>query len=85
MVDIFSRVCVTMDVLADVSAGVITNMLVDALDINVLSATTATLEVAMPVQLRGPMWFCWAEFSCWPMAVLDCDRVLQARMPSYHV
>ena len=49
MLNIFSRVCVTMDVLADVSAGVITNMLVDALDINVLSATTAALEVVVPV------------------------------------
>ena len=41
------------------------------------------VKFVMPEALTGLS--CWAAFDCLAMAGLDCARVLQAWMPSYHV
>ena len=54
-------------------------------DVNVLSAAMTALEFTISPSLEATLSFCCAALTCWPMADLGCDRVLQAWMPSYHV
>ncbi len=74
-------------VLAGVMIGVVLGIGVEVLadvNVNVCAAVmTALVEFPMPTTLEE--FSCWAAFDCWPLAVLNCDRVLQAWMPSYHV
>ena len=41
------------------------------------------LELTMPSPPEESVYFCRSASSCW--SKLACDRVLHARMPSYHV
>ena len=47
---------------------------------NVVAAVTATLELTMTALLEED-----SMAACWAIAVLICDRALQAWMPSNHV
>ena len=92
-VDVLSDVVV--DALIDALAGVLAGVIIDVVfgigvevladvNVNVCAAVmTALVEFPMPTTLEE--FSCWAAFDCWPLAVLNCDRVLQAWMPSYHV
>ena len=78
--------------LARVFAGAIvsavTGVDVDLLagvSVNVVAAVMTALGCTMSASLEEWLFFCWAAFACWPTAVSDCDRALQACMPSYHV
>ena len=64
-----------------VLSGTVVDMLTDV-DANVLSVDITALfffTASALLELEN------AAFSCWPMAVLGCDRALHALMPSYHV
>ena len=75
-----------MDALAVILRADLTNIDVDVLaDVNakVFAGVMTAFDFAMsghPLEFR-----CWATFDCPPMTVLDCGRVLQTWMPSYHV
>ena len=72
---------VVVDALVDVLTGAImvfvpgigVEVLADT-NVNVITSLINALEFAVP-----------KPFGCLPLAVFNCDRVLQARMPSYHV
>ena len=77
-----------MDTMAGVMAVVVISGLsgigVDVLvDVNVNVFAVMTVKFVMPVP--SGEFSCWAAFDCRPIAALDCCRVLQARIPSYHV
>ena len=72
-VGVHVRVNALVRVLTTIGAGILAEV-----DTNVLRLT-------MPAPLERLSAFCSARFSCWPMALLDCDCVLQAWMPSCHV
>ena len=65
---------VMIDALTEVLNGIDVGMLTD---FNAFAAVVTALEFDMPTP--------WTAFGCWPMALLDCGRVLQAWMPSNHV
>ena len=74
-----------MNVLASMIVGVLHGIVVDLLvgvNVNVF-AGAMTMELAIPEPLEELR--SWAALDCRPVAVLTRDRVLQARMPSYHV
>ena len=50
---------------------------------SVFAAVTTALEFAVSIPLE--VFGCCASFDCCPLAVFNCDRVLQTCMPSYHV
>ena len=57
---------------------------------NTFVVAMATLEFPVPTPLEvlsRPLALlgCATPFDCRTLALLDCTRVLQARMPSYHV
>ena len=52
---------------------------------NVVAAVMTALEFTMSTSLEEWLLFCWTTFVCWPAAVLDCHRDLQASIPWYHV
>ena len=85
---------VAVDVLMDAFAGVLAAIRIGVLsaigigglaDVNVINVFTGvmTVEFAMPAPSKG--FRCWAAFACRMTAVLNCARVLQAWIPSYHV
>ena len=84
---------VVNDLLMDAFAGVRATIIfgiVSAIDVFVLVdvninefVVVITVEFVMPAPSEG--FSCGAAIDCRPMAALDCARVLQARMPSYHV
>ena len=94
-VDVLSAavVDVLIDTLTGVSVGVTIGFLLSigvevlaGVNVNVCAAVMADLvELPMPTTLRIEKFSCWAAFDCWPLGALNCDRVLQAWMPSYHV
>ena len=64
----------------------VTRIRADALldvNVNVFAGVMTEIDLVMSA-LKGNFSF-FAAFDCRSMAALDCDRVLQARMPSYHV
>ena len=62
--------------------GIGVGVLVDA-NTNVLAGAITTLEFVISELFNG--FSCSAAFDCWPLALLNCDRALQAWMPSCHV
>ena len=70
---------VIIDVVFDIGVEVLTDV-----DSNVLIAAMTALFV-MAAPWEESMSLCWAPFSWWSTAVLDCDGALQAWIPSYHV
>ena len=78
--------------MGNTSAGVLTGVIVGVLttidaaavlvgvNVNVFAGAMTAFEFAMP----GPLG-CSAAFDCRPMTALDCDSVLHAWIPSYHV
>ena len=87
-VDVMSDVAV--DLLMDTLDGVLTVVLIVGLpgigagalvDVNVNVFTgLMSVKFALPA-----LFICCSAFDCGPMPALDCPRVLQAWMPSYHV
>ena len=87
-VDVMSDVAV--DLLMDTLDGVLTAVLIGGLpgigagalvDVNVNVFTgLMSVKFALPA-----LFICCSAFDCGPMPALDCPRVLQAWMPSYHV
>ena len=78
--------CSIIDVLAELWTGAVNNMLVDVLTIDIRIGVCIVALADMIIDgLEESMRFCWAAFSCWSIALLDCARALQAWMPSYHV
>ena len=72
---------VSVDAVSDISVvGVLLEVIA-----NILELAMTALDFAMPTPRDRSAPFCRATFSCWPMTVLDCDRTLQAWMPSCHV
>ncbi len=71
----------------DALAGMMTDTIIDVVsDIGIdvlVGANVNVFAVAMPAPSEE--FSCWAVFDCRPMALLNCDRVLQARKPSCHV
>ena len=64
----------------------VTSIRADALldvDVNVFAGVMAEVTFVMPAPIDNCS--CLAAFECRSMPALDCDRVLQAWMPSYHV
>ena len=55
------------------------------LDVSVNVFAGVMTEVTFAISASLDNFSCLAAFDCRSMAVLDCDRVLQAWMPSYHV
>ena len=83
MVNMFSGVYVdiTIDFVSDIDVEVLTDA-----NTNLLVTTITNSWFAMSATWEGePMSFCWPAFSCWALNGLDCDRVLQAWIPSCHV
>ena len=77
---------VSINALTDPMIGVMHGSGIDVLaDMNVdsFAAVMAVLEFSISTPLGD--FCCWAAFDCRLVAALDCDRVLQACMPSYHV
>ena len=71
----------TADMGADVFI-VVSNALVDS-DVNALAVPINDLGFAMSETLEE--FRCWSALDCRSMVALNCDHVLQARMPAYHV
>ena len=79
-------VCLSMDTLTDILVGVLPAICIEALSVmnaNVFTVVKTALEfpVSTPLEEFGRC----AAFDWRPLALLDCDRVLQTWMPSYHV
>ena len=75
-----------IDALTDVIIGVMHAIragILDDVNVDSFAAVMAVLEFSISTPLGD--FCCWAAFDCRLMAALDCDRVLQACMPSYHV
>ena len=70
---------VIIDVVLGVGVEVLTDVTVNAC----AAVLTDLVEFPMPTTLEEFSF--WATIDCWPLAVLNCDRILQAWMPSYHV
>ena len=72
----------TTDVVMGALAGLMGGMLAD-----VTIIAEAAVAVAWEFTIPAPLYnfSCCAMFACWPMALLNFVRVLQAWMPSYHV
>ena len=97
MINSFSHPCEVIEGMTDVwdvwvvtgaAVWVLTGIGIDVLadmNVNVLEAMTTALELALLAPWKESIPFAWTAISCWPMALLDCARVLQAWMPSYHV
>ena len=49
-----------------------------SIDVGVLAAAMTALELAISPSLEATLSFCCAALTCWPMADLNWDRVLQA-------
>ena len=83
----------SIDVLAGAVVGPIVGVVLDSIiivllgvgDENVLSAAMTALKFTLWASLEDTLPFCWAALTCRSMTALDCARVLQTRMPSYHV
>ena len=65
-----------MDALTSMTSGVLTEVNDDVLYVNANAGVMTALEFAMSGPLEEVR--CSAAFNFWPMAALDCDRVLQA-------
>ena len=79
---------VVINLLTDIIFGVVTDIGTDVLadeNTNVFAAVMIDLDFTKVTPGDKSMLFCRASFRGWPEAVLDCDRALQAWMPSYHV
>ena len=81
---------VPIDLFVDMSAGVMLGFLpvidIEVLvDVNTNDFTVAMTVLEFPVSIPLEGFSRWAEFDCRPLALLDCARVLQIWMPSYHV
>ena len=85
---------VAVDVLMDAFAGVLAAIRIGVLsaigigalmDVNVINVFTGVMLVEFAMSATSTGFGCWAAFDCRRTAVLNCDRVLQALMPSYHV
>ena len=78
-----------MDAFDDVRAAIIIGALPDIginelLEVNENAfVVVMTVDFAMSTPSKGLSF--GAAIDCWPMALLDCAHLLQARMPSYHV
>ena len=69
-----------INALSEVEVAEFISMLLDVL------AVATALKFIMSTSLEEELLlFCRRAFACWAKAILDCDRALQARMPSYHV
>ena len=78
----------------DVLSGVAVGVLIDALaaidiavlaDVNVINVFTGVMLVEFAMSATSKGFGCWTAFDCRRTAVLNCARVLQAWIPSYHV
>ena len=67
-----------IDILTGVGADMSTEV-----NTKVLAGVMTALEFVISETFKE--FSCWAAFDCWPLALLDCGRVLQIWMPSYHV
>ena len=82
---------VLIDVLTVLLAGgidcVVIGISVEVLaDVHVeVCAAVMTALVELPMPTRVEEFSCWAVFDRWPRDLLNCNHVLQAWMPSYHV
>ena len=74
--------CTLADVMLGVLTGIGIGVLADAEANTFAGAMTAS---DFPLSTSLEEFSSWAAFDCWPLAFLDCGRVLQARIPSYHV
>ena len=100
VVVIVFEVVVSVPYAVDVLAGEVVDVLIDGLSgviIVVVTTLVVTsggggesadanvngLELTMPSPPEESVYFCRSSSSCW--SKLACDRVLHARMPSYHV
>ena len=77
----------------EASFGVIVEALVVGVSVSVgvLSDAYVNVLAAVTIALKAPMPMPQGEFSarvpfgCWCLAVFNCERGLQVRIPSYHV
>ena len=82
-----------MEALAGAMLGVLSGIGVEELadvNTNVFAFRMAALEFPVSTPLKEfsrplALLGCATPFDCRTLALLDCTRVLQARMPSYHV
>ena len=82
--DVLSGVAV--GVLMDALAGVPTGIDIAVLaDVNVINVFTGVMLVEFAMSATSKGFGCWTAFDCRRTAVLNCARVLQAWIPSYHV
>ena len=72
----------SVDVLSDVAVDLFMDTLADV-STNAFAVVMTVLEFPVSTKLEG--FSRLAAFDCRPLALLDCARVLQAWMPSYHV
>ena len=70
------------DIIIDVLTGIGVEVLTDV-SANAFAVVMIALEFPVSTPLEG--FSRCAAFDCRPLALLDCARVLQAWMPSYHV
>ena len=72
--------------LTDITLGVLTDVgvavSVDS-NVNVFAGVMTEVTFAMPAPIDN--FSCLAAFDCRSMDALDCARVTQAQLPSYHV
>ena len=92
VVDAFGVVSIEADVLVDLwmdalaEIGGVPGIGVDVLvgvSVTILAAVMTAVRWDTPAPIEGLSF--GAALSRWPMTAFDCARVLQARMPSYHV
>ena len=79
MVDVWCVVAIKLLVACVLFIGVRADLVIGALSKVVINVSTVA------VRLEWSMRVCWAAFRCSKITFLDCNRVLQAWMPSYHV
>ena len=87
IIDVRAVVVIALEPALSVSyaVDVLPDELVDVL-IDALAGVIIGIATGIGVGiLAGAKINVLAALSCWPMAVLDCTRALQAWMPSYHV
>ena len=74
------------DVLTSTMLGILLGIGIEVLaNVNTNALTVVMTAFGFPVPTPLGRFSRWAAFDCWPLALLDCARVLQTLMPSYHV